>query len=58
MIQVPGLGHPHYRMDQQVGLQLLDSPQGEREMSTVHGIAGLEGHYSAPTQTAENPAQL
>jgi hypothetical protein len=53
VIDVARLGHPHHRVDQQVGLEIAGGPQRELVVGAVHGVSGLESDNLAPAQTTE-----
>ena len=40
VVDVTGLGQAHNGMNKQVGLKLLDCPQGKLIMRPMHGVAG------------------
>ena len=58
VVHVARLGHAHYGMDQQVGLDLLGGAEGEFHVRAVHGIAGLEGDHTPPAQAGKFGAQF
>ncbi len=58
MVDVARLGHAHRGMDEQVGLDLAGGPQGQLDMSAVHGVAGLESDHPVPAQLGETRPQL
>ncbi|MEJ7707798.1 MAG: hypothetical protein WKF82_11360 [Nocardioidaceae bacterium] len=45
-------------MDEQLGVGLSGSAQGELEVGPVHGIAGVERHHALPAKTLELTTQL
>ena len=58
IVHIPRLGHAHDRMDQKVGFNLLGGTECQFDVGTVHGIAGLESHYSAPPEARKLRAQF
>ena len=58
VVHVAGLGHPHDRVDQQVGLRLARGAEGQLLMGAVQGVARLERHDLPPAQLAEIGPQL
>ena len=50
MIDIAGLGHANYRMDQQVCLEIACRSHRDFLVGTVHRIARLKRNNLAPTQ--------
>ena len=49
VVNITGLGHTDDGVDEDVGLTLTGSSNGELTMSTVHGVTGLESDHLAPS---------
>ena len=58
VVDVPGLGEADDGVHEHVGLVLASSADGELTVSTVHGVAGLEGDDLAPSDLVEVSAKL
>lgn len=58
VINVTGLGQTHDGVDQQVGLAGAGSTDSQLTMSTVHGVASLEGDNTGPLQLLEVGAKF
>ncbi len=53
VIDVAGPGRAHHRMEEEVGFGLFGDPQGELDMSPMHGVVGLEGDHPRPAEGFE-----
>ena len=58
VVDVTGLGETDDGVDEDVRLPLAGSADGELTVSTVHGVAGLEGDDLAPGDLVEVCAEL
>ncbi len=58
MVDVSGFGHPHDRMNEHVCFDLLGGAQRQLDVGPMHGVAGLEGDDSPPSEPSEILAQL
>ena len=58
VVDVARLGHPHHRVDEQVGADLGRGPHGQLDVGAVHRVAGLEGDDLGPAQLGELGAEL
>ena len=58
MIDVAGFCQPHDWMDEDVGLALASSSDGQFPVCTVHGVPGLESDDLAPGELFEMGAKL
>lgn len=52
-VHIAGLGETDDRLDEDVGLMLSGGADGELTVSSVHGVAGLEGDHLAPCHLFE-----
>ena len=58
VIEVTRLGHTHYGVNQEVGLQFLGCPQRQLEVRPVHRVSRLERDHSLPSTLSQLLAQL
>jgi len=58
MIDVTGFGQPHDGVDEDVGLALTSSSDGQFPVRTVHGVSGLESNDLAPSEFLEMGTKL
>src|SRR5215470_19596610 len=57
-IDVPGLRHPHHRVDQQIGVLRKRGAKGELLVGSVHRITCLERDHPNPATTCKLGTQL
>jgi hypothetical protein len=50
VVYVTRFSHPHYRVNKQVGLDLLRGLKRELLVGPVHGVSGLKGDYPPPAK--------
>ena len=58
VVDIAGPGRAHRRMNEQIGLGLLNGAQGQFLMGAVHRVASLEGDYPSPAQLDKAVAQF